>query len=272
MKYLRLDLYSLIPLTMNALIIEDEKLVAQELIASIAEVDPTVHIVGTVSSIKTSLNWFAEHAEPDVIFADIQLADGVSFTIFSKYQISCPVIFTTAYNEYAIQAFKVNGIDYLLKPVDQDELKQAISKARKFIKTETYTGLDVQRLMDALNLPTLAKPAYKEHFLGNARNSWIPIRVNDIAYFIRDQLNFLVTNTGQRYILDYDTLDQIESLLNPAQFYRASRHCIVNISAVQTLKGLANLKLQLILKAPNQSLGIDISRDKAPSFRKWLEK
>ena len=257
---------------MNALIIEDEKLVAQELIASIAEVDPAIHIVGTVGSVKTALTWFAEHAEPDLIFADIQLADGVSFTLFSKYQISCPVIFTTAYNEYAIQAFKVNGIDYLLKPVDHNELKQAISKARKLTRPPGPATLDVQKLFDALQGPGGLKPTYKEHFLGSARNSWVPVNVADVAYFIRDQLNFLVTNTGERFILDYDTLDEIESLLDPALFYRASRHCIININAVQTLKGLANLKLQLVLKAPNQALGLDISRDKAPSFRKWLEK
>ena len=257
---------------MNALIIEDEKLVAQELAASIADVDPTVNLVATVGSVKTALNWFTQHAEPDVVFADIQLADGVSFTIFSQYQISCPVIFTTAYNEYAIQAFTVNGIAYLLKPVDRDELKQAITKARKLTRVQGQSTFDVQKLMEALNLSSVAKPAFQAHFLGSARNSWVPIQVTEIAYFIRDQLIFLVTNTGERYIVDYDTLDEVESMVNPDQFYRISRHCIININAVQTLKGLANLKLQLVLKAPNQSVGLDISRDKAPSFRKWLEK
>lgn len=256
---------------MNALIIEDEKLVALELTASIAEVDPGIKIVSTVGSIKTALRWFAENAEPDVIFADIQLADGISFTIFDKFKISCPIIFTTAYNEYAIQAFKVNGIDYLLKPVDLDELKQAIAKVRALEKSQSKIAIDVQKLLDALNIPASSKSAYKEHFLGNARNSWVPVRVVDIAYIVRDELNFMVTNRGERYILDYDTLDEIESLLNPTLFYRASRHCIVNINAVQSVKGLANLKLSLALKTPNHHFSIDISRDKAPSFKKWLE-
>lgn len=133
--------------------------------------------------------------------------------------------------------------------------------------------IDVQKLMAALNMsPTALKPTYKEHFLGNARNSWVPVRIADIAYIMRDELNFMVTNTSERYILDYDTLDQIESMLNPDQFYRASRHCIININSVQSVKGLANLKLQLVLKAPNHQFIIDISRDKAPSFKKWLEK
>ncbi len=256
---------------MQALIIEDEKLVTLELIASLAEVDPDVKVIGTVSSVKTALRWLAENAEPDLIFADIQLSDGISFTIFEQYRLSCPVIFTTAYNEYAIQAFKVNGIDYLLKPVDWNELGLAVAKARRLASKQARPAIDVQKLLEALHAPASLQPAYKEHFLGNARNSWIPVRVNDIAYFLRDQLNYMVTHTNEKYILDYDTLDEIEAMLNPRLFYRASRHCIVNIDAVQRVKGLANLKLQLILKAPNHQLELDISRDKAPSFKKWLE-
>ncbi|RIV19126.1 DNA-binding response regulator [Fibrisoma montanum] len=257
---------------MNALIIEDEKLVALELASSIAEVDPALNIIGTVGSVKTAIRWFSENAEPDIIFADVQLSDGVSFRIFEQFTLSCPIIFTTAYNEYAIQAFKVNGIDYLLKPVDWDELKQAISKAQSVIKAKSNQAFDVQKLLDSLNMPITAKTTYKEHFLGNARNSWVPIRVADIAYFTRDQLNFMVTNGNERYIVDYDTLDEIEELLDPNQFYRANRHCIVNINAVQSVKGLANLKLSVRLKSPNHQFDIEISRDKAPSFKKWLEK
>ncbi|GAB3904571.1 LytTR family DNA-binding domain-containing protein [Larkinella knui] len=256
---------------MNALIFEDEKLVALELIASLAEVDPAIKIVGTVGSVKGALRWFADNAEPDLIFADIQLSDGVSFTIFEKFQLACPVIFTTAYNEYAIKAFKVNSIDYLLKPVREDELRQAIAKARSLSQHRGKIAIDVQKLIEALSTPSARKPAYKEHFLGNTHNSWVPVNIADVAYFMRDELNFMVTKTSERYILDYDTLDQIESMLDPARFYRASRHCIVCIDAVQRVKGMANLKLQLILKAPNHQFGIDISRDKAPSFKKWLE-
>ncbi|MBD2705863.1 response regulator transcription factor [Spirosoma sp. BT702] len=257
---------------MNALIIEDEKLVALELVASIAQVAPDLQIIATLPSVKTALRWFAENAEPDLIFADVQLADGVSFSIFEQFQLSGPIIFTTAYNEYAIQAFKVNGVDYLLKPVDRDELKRAISRAKLLVNAKANVALDVQKLLEALNSSTSARSSYKEHFLGNARNSWVPIRITDIAYFMRDQLNFMVTNANERYILDYETLDQIETLLNPTQFYRANRHCIVNIDAVQQVKGMANFKLNVKLKAPNHQFDIEISRDKAPSFKKWLEK
>jgi DNA-binding LytR/AlgR family response regulator len=260
---------------MNAIIIEDEKLVALELAASIAEVDPTIQIIGTVSSVKTALRWFAENAEPDLIFADIQLSDGVSFRIFEQFTLACPVIFTTAYNEYAIQAFKINGIDYLLKPVDLAELSRAITRAKALVKGKAGLNVDMKRLIEALGgtgAAATAKPAYKEHFLGNARNSWVLIRVTDIACFTREQLNYMVTNSGDRYIVDYDTLDQIEELLDPTLFYRANRHCVVHIGAVQSVKGLANLKLNLKLKAPNHQLDIEISRDKAPAFKKWLEK
>ena len=257
---------------MNALIIEDEKLVAADLSATIAHLDPSITIVATLGSVKTALRWLADNAEPDLIFADIQLGDGISFTIFEKFQLSCPIIFTTAYNEYAIQAFKVNGIDYLLKPVDERELSQAIAKVRQLARQQSPLTIDVHKLMAALNLPVDAKPAYKEHFLGNARNRWVPVRVAEVAYFLRDQLLFMVTMTGERYIVDYDTLDEIESLLSGAQFFRASRHCIVQLGAVQSVKGLSNLKLELVLKAPNHQVVIEISRDKAPSFKKWLEK
>ncbi len=257
---------------MNALLIEDEKLVAEELMASIAEVDPAIKIIGTVGSVKTALRWFAENAEPDLIFADIQLSDGVSFTIFETFKLTCPIIFTTAYNEYAIQAFKVNGIDYLLKPVDWDELRQAIAKARALNKNKSKIPIDVHKLLEALQTPGLLKPVYKEHLLANLRNSWVPVRVAEVAYFMRDEINFLVTHTGERYILDYGTLEEIESMLNPNQFYRATRYCIVNIDAVQSLNSLLNQKIQLMLKAPNHKLDISISRDKAPTFKKWLEK
>jgi DNA-binding LytR/AlgR family response regulator len=257
---------------MNALIIEDEKLVAMELAASIAEVNPDINIIGTVGSVKTALRWFSENAEPDVIFADVQLSDGVSFRIFEQYSLSCPVIFTTAYNEYAIQAFKVNGIDYLLKPVDWDELRKAISKAQSLIKAKSNVSLDIGKLLGLLNVQGTSKPAFKEHFLGKARNSWVPVQVGDISYFFRDQVNFLVTTTGERFVVDHETMDEIELLLNPDQFYRVNRQCIVNITAVKQVKGMSNLKLNVSLKEPNHRFNIEISRDKAPSFKKWLEK
>lgn len=256
---------------MKAIIIEDERLVARELAAKITEVDSSVELIAMLPSLKTAINWFNENAEPDLVFADIQLSDGVSFDLFEKFSLSCPIIFTTAYNEYAIKAFKVNGIDYLLKPIEIDELQRAIAKAKGIVKSRSKVPIDISKLMEALNLQS-TQVSYKEHFLGSLRNSWTPIKTVEIAYFIHENLNFMATKTGEKYVLDFETLDEIELLLDPNIFYRANRGVIVNINAVQTVKNLTNGKVILKLKAPINILEIDISRDKAPKFRKWLEK
>ncbi len=258
---------------MNAVIIEDEKLVAREFAYKIGEVDADVRIVETLPSVKTALRWFGENSEPDVVFADIQLADGVSFEIFEKFQLSCPIIFVTSYNEYAIQAFKVNGIDYLLKPVDLDDLSKAIAKARTLNKAKSAMPVDLQKLMQALQQPgTALKPNYKEAFIGNSRSGWVPVKVNDIAFFQYDAVNFMVTKANERYTIDYETMDHIEELLDPNQFYRANRQFIVNNDVIQSVKSLENSKLILRLKSPHHTIDIDISRQKAPAFKRWLDR
>lgn len=159
---------------MNAFIIEDEKLVAKELCFKIAEAAPDLKILGVLPSVKTALNWFANNAEPDMIFADIQLSDGVSFEIFEKFQINCPIIFTTSYNEFAIKAFKVNGIDYLLKPVEPEDLGKAIQKTKNINKKQSGFSVDLNRLFEMLQSGSARKPPYKEHFLCTHRNAWVP--------------------------------------------------------------------------------------------------
>jgi two-component system, LytTR family, response regulator LytT len=257
---------------MNAIIIEDEKLVAKELMFKIAEAEPELKILEVLPSVKTALNWFASNAEPDVIFADIQLADGVSFEIFDKFQLSCPIIFTTSYNEYAIKAFKVNGIDYLLKPVEPEDLEKAIQKAKQVNKNQSKSPLDMNRLMEMLQSGNAAKPTYKEHFLCSHRNAWVPIKTAEIAYFIYDSLVFIHTKSNEKYIVDGDTMDEIEMMLDPDKFFRVNRQFIVNIDAINRIWGLENSKLMVKLKEPYQAIEIDISRQKAPVFKKWLEK
>ena len=176
-------------MNMNAIIIEDEKLVARELANSIAEVAPDLEIIEILGSVKSSLRYFSENTEPDLVFADIQLSDGVSFEIFEKYPLSCPIIFTTAFNEYAIKAFKVNSIDYLLKPVQLKELQAAIEKAKTLYKNNLKNPLDLLKLIEVLKLQNSPQNTYKEHFLGNLRNSISPIKVTDISYFNHEELN-----------------------------------------------------------------------------------
>jgi len=256
---------------MKAIIIEDESLIAKELQYKISEVADDVKIVEVLPSLKTAKKWFMENAEPDIIFADIQLSDGISFDIFEQYKLSCPVIFTTAYDEYAIRAFKVNGIDYLLKPVDVDDLKKAIDKCRSMVAQKTKLPANLQELIEMLQNPSPGKVMYKEKFVVNMRNNWIPVPTKDIACFVRENLNYLHTFNGDKYILDYVTLEEVEELLDPQLFYRTNRQSIVHINAIQSIRPHENQKLTLTLKAPLK-MQLDISREKAPSFKKWFEK
>ena len=256
---------------MNAIIIEDENLIAKELQYKIAEVAPDVKIKEVLPSVKTSYKWFMENPEPDLIFADIQLSDGVSFDIFERYNISCPVIFTTAYDEYAIKAFKVNGIDYLLKPVDEEELKKAIDKARTILQSKAAYPRDVQELLKMLANPQAAANAYKEKFVVKIRNNWLPILTKDIACFYRDNLNYLLTFNGEKYILDFATLDEIEELLDPKIYYRTNRQSIIHIDSIGSIRPEENQKLIITLKEPLK-MQQDISREKAPAFKKWFDR
>jgi two-component system, LytTR family, response regulator LytT len=256
---------------MKAIIIEDEKLVARELSIKIAKIDPELKILEVLPSVKTALNWFAENAEPDVVFADIQLADGVSFEIFEKFKLNCPIIFITSYNEFAIRAFKVNGIDYLLKPVEPIELQKAIEKAKSINQKQTKAPVDLNKLMEMLQSGGSSKPIYKEQFLCNHRNAWVPVKAKDIAYFYYEAVVHIVTKSNEKFSLD-DTLDEIEAMLDPDNFYRINRQYIVNKDMIQRVWGLENLKLMVKLKEPHQAVEIDISRQKAPVFKKWLEK
>lgn len=254
----------------RAAIIEDEALIARELQSKIAAVAPDVKIVEILPSLKTAKRWFLENAEPDLLFMDIQLSDGVSFELFEHFHLACPVIFTTAYDEYAIRAFKVNGIEYLLKPIDNEELARAIEKYRRHAQANSQPPSNVQDLLKVLQQPT-GGPVFKEKFIVSSRNSWIPVKTSDIACFLRDNLNYLHTFAGEKYMLDFATLEEVEELLDPRQFYRANRQCIVHIEAIQSVKPHENQKLTLTLKAPPKT-EVDISREKAPAFKKWFDR
>lgn len=255
----------------KAIIIEDENLIARELQYKIQEVAPDIQIIQVLPSLKTAFKWFLENAEPDLVFADIQLSDGISFEIFSRYQLKCPVIFTTAYDEYAIQAFKVNGIDYLLKPVDESELQKAIEKVKAILDSKVEYPKDLQSLLTIISNPEQNKQKYKSKFVVQHQRQWVPVPVEDIACFVRDNINFIYTNSGERYILDFTTLEEAEALLDPEIFYRANRQSIIHINAIQSVKPHENQKLTVTLKPPLK-MSVDISREKAPHFKKWLDK
>src|SRR4030095_766209 len=235
---------------MKAVIIEDENLIAQELQCLIKNVSDDVDIVEILPSLKTARKWFMSNAEPDLIFMDIQLSDGVSFELFDAYQLSCPIVFTTAYDEYAIRAFKVNGVDYLLKPIDGEELKKAIDKCRDIVESKTQFPTDIKQLVKKLSQPQAGQSLYKEKFIVNFRHQWIPVNASDIACFMKENIHYIFTFSGEKHILDFTTMEEIEELLDPQKFYRANRQFIVNIDAIKSVMPHENQKLTLSLKAP----------------------
>ncbi|KIC93278.1 LytR/AlgR family response regulator transcription factor [Flavihumibacter solisilvae] len=254
---------------MKALIIEDELLIARELKYKIEMAAPDVEILEILPSLKTSRKWFMQNPQPDLLFMDIQLSDGVSFDLLEEFSLDCPVIFTTAYDEFAVKAFRNNGIDYLLKPVDLDELTVAINKCRQYLG-KTAAVPDLKKLLDIISSkePT---GTYKEKFIVHFRNGLVPINVDQIVCFTRDNLYYLITDKGEKYPIEYESLEEVEQILDPNLFFRANRQCLVNIHAIQRVVPNENGKLSIYLGEVYQE-AIDISRDKAPAFRKWLDR
>lgn len=257
---------------MKALIIEDEEIIGRVLANTIKQVDDSIQIIDIIPSLKVARKWFANNAEPDILFMDIQLSDGVSFDLLENFQLSCPIVFTTAYDEYAIRAFKVNGADYLLKPVEEDDLKKAIDKCKVIIESKTKPPADLTELIKNLSQPGGKLSKYKERFVVSIKNQWMPVATKDIACISKEVLNYIYLFNGDRHLVDYETLDEVEELINPEQFYRANRQYIINADAIQTVKSIEGSKLLVKLKEPNQKFEIDISREKAPQFKKWLDR
>jgi DNA-binding LytR/AlgR family response regulator len=257
---------------MKALIIEDENLIAQELMATIQTVSPDIEILTILPDVESSVAWLKSNPQPDLLFMDIKISDGLSFEIFEQVSVSCPVIFCTAYEEYAIKAFKVNGVDYLLKPVQEDDLSAAIQRAKaQQNRSEQLPASGLMGLIDFFTRQQTKKPAYKERFILTSNNRITPIEIKDIALVIKDHLNYFIKFNGEKLIYDYSTLDEIEALLDPDVFFRANRQYIVHINAIKAAKPTGNQKLLLILKEPLKH-DIDISREKAPLLRQWMDR
>lgn len=254
---------------MNAVIIEDEKLIAEELVYTLRTVDPDIHVVQVLPSVKTAKTYFMNHAMPDLLFMDIRLGDGLSFEILEAFTLTCPIIFTTAYEEYAIQAFRANGVDYLLKPVQEDELKRALTKIRKTNDPSPSLPVDLQQLAKFFITGNTPSP-YKERFVIHAHQKWIPIETSDIAVFYKDQLNYIYTFKGEKHIYDNVPLEDVEAVLDPKMFFRANRQSLIHIRSIHEVKPYGNQKLMVTLRPPLK-MEIDISREKAPLFKKWVD-
>lgn len=251
---------------MKIVIIEDEAPAARRITQLIKECRPDAEILGPLDSVEAAIEWCSTHAAPDLAFMDIQLADGLSFEIFEATTIKCPVIFTTAYDEYAIKAFKVNSIDYLLKPINKVELAAAFDKFDQ-LKANATPAVDISELVKNFS----RQNDYRTRFLVKQGQRLIPIDSKNVAYFFaEDKLVFLVTNDNHKYIVDY-TLEQLEGQLNPQNFFRANRKVITTLGAVKDIHLSFNGKLKLYLKPDfTGKEEIFVSRERASDFKDWL--
>ncbi|WP_287641226.1 LytR/AlgR family response regulator transcription factor [Bacteroides sp.] len=252
---------------MRTLIIEDEKAALRNLKAAMQEVDTDFDIVGETDSVTDTLEWFASHSMPELVFMDIHLADGSAFGIFEQVDITCPIIFTTAYDEYALQAFRVNSIAYLLKPISSADLQMAIDKLKLLggAKAEG-TKTDFQAVMHALK----REEGYKTHFLVPVKGDrFVPVSVDQISYFyISDGVVKAVLQSSETFIFQ-QTLDELAELLNPRQFFRANRQYIIAHKAVVGVSLWFGGRMVLQLTPPTDEKVI-ISKARVPAFREWF--
>jgi two-component system, LytTR family, response regulator LytT len=250
---------------MDILIVEDEEQALNRLQKIIAEVVPDAIIIGNTASVQETIQWFEGNAMPDLVFMDIQLADGNSFQLFSKIKISCPVIFTTAYENYALQAFKVNSVDYLLKPIDKNDVKRAIDKL-KLLQASGLSIIDYAGILKTIQPPP---KKYKDRFIIKIGDTIKSLSIGDIAYFYTEnKANFVCTNEGKRYPVDFN-LDQAEQMLNPKNFFRINRQFIIGHHAIEEMKAHTRSRIIIKLK-PACKLETVVAIDRAIDFRNWL--
>ncbi|MGE5457339.1 MAG: LytR/AlgR family response regulator transcription factor [Methanococcaceae archaeon] len=255
---------------MNVLIVEDEAPASRRLLKLLHEIDSSIQVSAVLESIESTVQWLKVNPPPDLVFMDIQLSDGLSFDIFKSVSLNCPVIFTTAYDDYAIQAFKVNSIDYLLKPIDSKDLNTSLGKYKKMQDTFSvqYRASEISDLLKTLSP---AQPVYKSRFLIKSGTNLLVIATNEIGYIISDnKITYLITNSGKKHIVDY-TLEELEELLDPSDFFRANRKFIINIFQIESISNLFSGKLKLKTKLKFDE-DIIISRERSSLFRHWLDR
>lgn len=249
---------------MNIIILEDETRAANYLERLIQKVAPEMKVIAKLESVRDALTFLKNHLDVDLILSDVQLADGLSFEIFEQLEVKCPIIFTTAYDHYAIEAFKTNGIDYLLKPVEEDRLKKAIEKTKMFSHS-----LALEKLLSVTSQAN-AK-TYKSRFLVKVGDKIKSIPVEDIvAFYSLEKATFLHTNSNRDYCIDY-SIDQLETLLDPEHCFRISRKYIVSIQACSNILAWTNSRLRLKIEGINDD-DIIVARERVQDFKDWLDR
>jgi len=249
-------------------IIEDEPATARNLKHILQETEPGITVLSLLGTVKESISWLKENAaQCDLLFMDIRLADGLSFEIFENIQIDTPVIFVTAYNDYALKAFKANGIDYILKPFDETEINNALHKFKKLNKGNTKHINNTELLNIMQQIKTHA--VYKKSFLVQYRDKLIPLNTSDIHWFITEnEVVQATTVAGKQYIIE-NTLEKLQQELDPSQFFRANRQYIVNRSAITEVNFFFNGRLALKL-SPEPKEHVLISKARVPEFKEWM--
>lgn len=250
---------------MKAIIVEDEEFAAKRLSKMVGELAPEINIVANLNSVESGTYWFSKNSLPDLIFLDIQLNDGYGFDILDGLKDHPPVIFTTAYNEFAIRGFKYNGLDYLLKPIVKADLRTALEK---FKKNVTNNGSRSNENLEHLKQFFLKE--YKHRFMVKVGNQFRSFNVEDIAYFKSNEgLICLYTYTGKAYPIEY-SIDQLENILNPIHFFRINRKFMVSVKSVAEIHSYFNSRLLLKLK-PREEGQVIVSRERTTNFKRWLD-
>ena len=259
---------------MKVLIIEDEELAVKKLRKTLNAVDESAEVVGVADSIRSSVNWLQNNPSPDIILMDIELCDGQSFEIFDKVDVKSTVIFTTSYDEFALKAFKVNSVDYLLKPVQKDDLHVAIEKYKKlktlYKDSNESPVFNIENLVKELQQKMQGKE-YRKRFLVKQAQKLVSIETDQIAYFYSDgRLNFFKTFDNKKFVVDY-TMDELEEMLDPEKYFRISRSFYVSINSVDQIHDYFGNRLMLYLK-PQVDKEALVSRERVSDFKRWLGK
>ncbi len=251
---------------MNVLIVEDEGIAAERLTQLLVQLDANIEVVAHLDSIKTSVDWFHSNEAPDLAFFDIQLADGLSFEIFKQIEVTCPIIFTTAYDQYAIEAFKVNSVDYLLKPMMESDLQRALTKFKK--QNQPTQTVDMATLMNLIQKPT---KSYKERFVIKVGEHLKSVLTNEVEIFLSEnKATYLHSKENKRFIIDF-TLDQIQEAIDPNLFFRINRKYLIHIDGIKDIITYSNSRLKLELHHFNADDMI-VSREKVTLFKEWLDR
>jgi len=250
---------------MTAVIVEDEEVASQKLERMLDQVADDIQVIARLQSVEESIEWFSLNMAPDVVFMDIHLADGSAFSIFDKVQISCPVVFTTAYDEYALKAFEVNSIDYLLKPINQKYLERAVLKLRSLTTTKTDNTEMISSVLAAFKQ---TKTVYKSNFLIPHKDKFIPLAIQRIAcFYTENKMVKIITEDHQVFSMD-NSLEDLYTQLDPAQFFRANRQYIVSHKAIKDISVWfgSKVSINLFITVPEK---IIVSKARVAEFKTW---